>query len=147
MLVSYHYHSISRFTGNVWESDEPYKQNGTPYSTNNRIADTNMEPLYQLERYGKGLMYTIPNIPNGFYDVTLKFAEIYFGSAETRVFDVQLNGNTVIRQLDIFKEVGSFRKLDKVIQNVEITQQKLDVSFPADTATQNPKVRRSSLHE
>jgi hypothetical protein len=44
--------------------------------------------------------------------VTLKFCEPYFQAAAQRVFDVQLQGRTVVENLDIFAKVGQFAALD-----------------------------------
>ena len=62
---------------------------------------------------------TAMNIPitNGTYNVKLHFAEIYWGAAEpngdptgggtgSRVFDVDIEGQVVLNDYDIFEEVG-----------------------------------------
>ncbi|KAL4002227.1 Di-glucose binding within endoplasmic reticulum family protein [Acanthocheilonema viteae] len=62
--------------------------------------------LYQTERYHtKDFTYTVP-LPkdDGEYTLVLKFCEVYFQSSQQKVFDVLLNDEVVIAELDIFKE-------------------------------------------
>ncbi|VDK56780.1 unnamed protein product [Gongylonema pulchrum] len=64
--------------------------------------------LYQTERYHTAdFTYTLP-VPadDGEYTLVLKFCEVYFRSSDQKVFDVLLNGEVVIPELDIFKEAG-----------------------------------------
>ena len=58
-------------------------------------------------------------MPAGSYQVTLKFAEIYWTAAGQRVFNASLNGSTVLSNLDIFAEVGANTADDKVFNNVQ----------------------------
>ncbi len=57
------------------DASSGYVSGGTAYTTTNAIANTEDDVLYQSERYGN-FTYAIP-LPNGFYNVVLKFAEIY----------------------------------------------------------------------
>jgi len=49
------------------------------------------------------------------YLVTLKFAEIYWSSANRRIFNVKVGGQEVIRNLDLFAKVGKNRAYDVAI--------------------------------
>ena len=51
------------------------------------------------------LKYTF-TVENGIYEVILHFAEIYATVAGFRVFDVAVQGETVIDDLDIYNETG-----------------------------------------
>ncbi|KAJ8937210.1 hypothetical protein NQ318_006631 [Aromia moschata] len=63
--------------------------------------------LYQTERYHTNSFgYDIPVSSDGDYVLVLKFCEVYFNAPNQKVFDVLLNGNTIIRNLDIFEKVG-----------------------------------------
>ncbi|VDM49180.1 unnamed protein product [Toxocara canis] len=64
--------------------------------------------LYQTERYDiTDFSYDIPTpLEDGEYTLVMKFCEVYFQSAEQKVFDVLLNGEVIISQLDIWKEAG-----------------------------------------
>ena len=58
------------------------------------------------ERAAGGVTYLF-NLPNRVYDVTLKYAETYYTAPGDRVFNVVLNGVTVLPNFDIFKDVTS----------------------------------------
>uniref|UniRef100_A0A8R1XQ34 Malectin domain-containing protein n=1 Tax=Onchocerca volvulus TaxID=6282 RepID=A0A8R1XQ34_ONCVO len=75
-----------------------------------RLSIVRVDPhdaiLYQTERYHTDdFSYTVP-LPkdNGEYTLVLKFCEVYFQSSQQKVFDVLLNDEVVIAELDIFKE-------------------------------------------
>ena len=84
------------------------------------IAGTIDDPLYQLQRFDRPappeLTYTF-GVPNGDYTVNLLFAENWSGAwaAGVRVFSVQMEGTTVISNLDIFSEVGARTALVKSV--------------------------------
>jgi beta-galactosidase len=61
-------------------------------------------PLYDSFREGS-FSYRIP-VPNGRYHIALRFMEPTAGAAGERVFDVEVNGKTVLKSLDIYKTVG-----------------------------------------
>jgi beta-galactosidase len=71
--------------------------------------------LYDSFREGE-FSYRVP-VPNGRYRISLKFAEPYAGPAGARVFDVDVNGATVLRGFDIFAAAGG--KLKSVDRSFE----------------------------
>jgi hypothetical protein len=77
------------------------------------IAGTNDDVLYQSSRYGEptDFSYNIP-IANGTYDVTFKFAEIFYTSVGDQVFDVIMEGSIVIDNLDILTQVAQNEAYD-----------------------------------
>src|SRR5580704_5514637 len=88
-------------SGNVWAGDADYS-GGTEYATTHAISNTTTQSLYQTERYG-GFTYTFTGLPVGSpYAVTLKFSEDYWTAAGQRIFNVILNGKTVLSNFDIF---------------------------------------------
>ncbi len=92
-------------SGNVWAADK-YFSGGTTFSSTHSISNTTTQPIYQTERYN-GVTYTFTGLPAGAqYSVTLKFAELYWTAAGKRVFNVILNGTTVLSAFDIFKDAG-----------------------------------------
>jgi hypothetical protein len=66
--------------------------------------------LYQTERYGK-FSYALP-VPNGSYDVTLRFVENTYTAKNQRVFDVYVEGKLVLSSLDIYAVSGQNTALD-----------------------------------
>ena len=90
--------------GREFEADN-YFTSGNAYSNSNSIANTEDDNLYNSERYGN-FAYNLP-VNNGTYTVTLKLAEIYFSSANQRLFNVRMEGTTVESSLDIYNEAGA----------------------------------------
>lgn len=91
------------------------------------IADTEEDPLYQTVRYNVSA-YHLP-FSNGLCTVTLKFCEPHYTNAGQRVFDVKLQGKTVLENLDIFARVGKDRALDFTYENVEPNNRWIDIEF------------------
>ncbi|WP_167855723.1 malectin domain-containing carbohydrate-binding protein [Hymenobacter fodinae] len=93
----------------LFAADDYYSPRpGATYSTTASINGTNDDALYQTERYGPEgtLSYALP-VENGTYRVVLHFAEFYWNEARKRIFDVSLEGATVLDNYDIFQKVGA----------------------------------------
>lgn len=60
--------------------------------------------------------------------VTLKFAEIYWSSADRRIFNVKAGGQEIIRNLDLFAKVGKNRAYDVAIP-VSVNEGVLRIEF------------------
>ncbi|CAF1013344.1 unnamed protein product [Brachionus calyciflorus] len=92
------------------------------------------KPVYQTERYAAETFgYTIP-MPSGDgeYVLWLKFSEVWFNAPNLKVFDVALNDAIVVKDLDIFANVGRGVAHDEIIP-FQVRQNKLIVegkSFP-----------------
>jgi hypothetical protein len=92
-------------------------------------------PLFQDFRYGREqLRYAFP-VPDGEYLVELYFAEPWLGTGGGldctgwRLFDVAVNGQTVLHDLDIWKEAGHDQALKKTVK-ARVTGGELVLSFP-----------------
>lgn len=85
---------------------------GSSYAVSNTVNTanvTNPAPMsvYQSEREGT-TTYTIPNLTAGStHTVRLHFAELYFSTTGQRVFNVAVNGTTVLPNFDIIKAAGA----------------------------------------
>ncbi len=95
--------SYTDSSGRVWSADAGYS-GGTSYSTSYAIANTSVPALYQTCRYGN-FTYSF-QVPNGSYNVTLKFAELSLFGAGQRVFNVAINGAAVLTNFDIYAQAG-----------------------------------------
>ncbi len=87
---------------------------GAEAGSNNAIAlpsgDTASQAVYQTNHYGN-FTYTVPGFTAGSaHTVTLHFAETYWPSAGQRVFNVILNGSTVLPSFDIVANAGGADK-------------------------------------
>jgi hypothetical protein len=72
-----------------------------------RIPDPAPQIVYQSNRYGTAFSYTLADLkPNASYLVRLHFAELYWSAAGQRLFNVAINGQTVLSNYDIFAQAG-----------------------------------------
>jgi hypothetical protein len=93
-------------SGNVWTGDVDYSGGTEAAPITHAITKTTTQALYQTERYN-GFTYTFTGLPAGSsYAVTLKFSENYWTAAGKRLFNVTLNGTTVLSNFDIFADAG-----------------------------------------
>lgn len=103
------------------------------------ITGTDAPKIYETERYSmEGYKFTVPD---GKYTVRLHFAETYDGiTAEgERVFSVNINGQTALKDFDPFKEAGGYQKpVVKTIRDVDVTNGQLDIGFTMNI--QNPEI-------
>jgi hypothetical protein len=127
-----------------WWSPDDYFRGGQIFSREDSVVGTDDSELYEGERWGN-FSYAIP-VPPGKYSVTLHFVERRFGpnnrdkyfgpphdpnaGVGARVFSVYCNGKAIVRDLDIFKEVGENRPLIRTVDNLEPNAQgKLVLQF------------------
>ncbi len=120
--------SASTFTdgaGQIWAADT----NTSAYSVTsgdssnyaNAISGTVNDTLYQTFRYDGSPSSPLDfnfTVANGNYEVRLHFAETWSGITGTgqRVFDVLLEGQTAVNDLDVFAEAGPNAALVKTLQ-------------------------------
>ncbi len=99
----------------VWLADQPYVKGSWGFIGNaskaiySGTADKNVlgttdDPLFQTMQ--AGLTAYRFDVPRGTYEVELRFAETEFENAGQRVFDVAINGQTLLEKLDLAKETG-----------------------------------------
>jgi hypothetical protein len=81
------------------------------------------------ERWGADFSYNLP-VDDGRYEVTLRFAEIFFNADNQRIFDVALEDETVIDDLDIHAEVGADAELERTFEAV-IDDGEINLDFQA----------------
>jgi hypothetical protein len=111
--------------GEVYEADADFS-GGTIWTTTAAIAGTEDDRLYQSERYGD-FSYNVP-MDNGDYEVTLKFAEITVTGVGQRVFNVLIEGQTVLSNLDLVAKVGPNTAYDVVVP-VTVADGVLNIAF------------------
>ena len=96
---------------------------------NVKITGTTDELLYRTCRYD---LKTIKvKVPDGKYKVTLKFCEAFFKEPGQRVFDVQLQGRTVVENLDVLAKVGQCAALDLTFDEVAASGGELTIDLIA----------------
>ncbi|MDX1992965.1 MAG: malectin, partial [bacterium] len=125
--------------GVVWAADN-YFTGGRNSAYSGAIAYTADDALYTNGRStdsdSAGFSYAFP-VTNGTYSVRLHFAEIYFtgGSGRgpagnnRRVFDVEIEGATVLDNYDINAAIGPMAAEVRTF-NVNVTDGTLNITFP-----------------
>jgi len=118
-------------TGQSWAADTSYS-GGAPWTTVDYIGNTSTPALYQSSRYGQ-FAYTV-TVPNGAYNVTLKFAEISLYGVGQRTFNVAINGSPVLTNFDIFAQTGGiYIAIDKTFP-VTVSNGQIVIQFSNGTA-------------
>ena len=93
-------------------SADRFSSGGTARTVTNSISTsglTNAAPqaVYQSERFGN-VTYTFPSlVASASYTVRLHFAELFQTAAGKRLFNVAINGTTVLSSFDIFAATGA----------------------------------------
>jgi glucose/arabinose dehydrogenase len=130
--------------GQAWLADEGFNA-GDVFTTQTPIAGTNDPTLFQSERWGGPLLYHL-SVPDGSYQVNLYFADIFPGTHAmgARVFDVELQGQVVFEDVDIFAEVGGFAALVKTA-DVQVDDGQLEIKFLPKV--DNPKISAIEVFE
>ena len=119
-----------------------------PYQASQRhisddIKGTNSNELFQYFRFGRHhLWYDFP-VPDGKYRVELYFSEPWHGKGGgekddyegLRIFDVAINGETVIDDLDPLAEAGYLGSMKRVV-TAKAKNGRLHISFPEVKAGQ-----------
>ena len=141
--------SVTASSGRVFQADNYFNTGKTWKSkTFVEISGTLDDDIYQNERYdvsdGEELKYNI-DVPNGEYEVTLHFAEIYdkVYFVGGRVFTVVLEGSPVFFEMDIFAEAGPAHALVKTA-TTKVTDKVLTIEFLH--VTENPKINAIEVH-
>lgn len=110
---------------------------GQTYSRSDlAIAGASGATVYLTERYGEA-SYAIP-LSNGKYTLVLNFAETYHAAEGLRVFNVLVEGQNRLNNVDIFKLAGPNAAMSERIDDVNVTDGNLNIQFQA--VTENPKV-------
>lgn len=124
----------SNFTG-IAPAQASQRTNFEPVG---RTADW---PLFQSYRYGREQLQYHFRVPDGEYLVELYFAEPWYGIGgandckQWRVFDVAINGKTVISNLDIWKEAGALTAVKKTVRG-NVSGGLLSIQFPSVKSSQ-----------
>ncbi len=116
-------------TGASWSVDKNFTGGDGAY-TGNAVAGTPDPIIYTTARYGLygNFSYAIP-VPNGTYNLTLKFAEIRLSAKGQRVFNVVVNGATVLSNFDVVAAAGApFAAVDETFP-ITVTTGSVNIQF------------------
>ncbi|MBZ5580604.1 MAG: S8 family serine peptidase [Acidobacteriia bacterium] len=123
--------SYSDASGKLWSADYG-SSGGSSWATAQPVSNTAAQPLYQTQRWG-AFSYQFA-VPNGWYVVTLRFSETSQFGVGARIFDVGINGASVLAGFDIFAQAGGgFLALDKTFP-VTVSNGQIDIAFTPGSA-------------
>ena len=115
--------------GREWEADS-YFDGGSSVYNGDDIGNTDDDYLYQSQRGGSFFSYHIP-VEAGTYEIGLHFAELFWDSPLKRVFDIFMEGERVVDDLDIWSEAGKLQALERRV-SIGVPDGVLDIDFAAE---------------
>lgn len=127
-----YFHDLPKLDYIIAAGESAAGVHGNTQRTDGPIGNTTDPTLYrtQVEGDDQDFWVVITDIPNGRYQVTLKFAELTIENPGERVFDLAINDKTVLKCLDVLKETGGrFRALDKTVE-ADVTDHKMRIWSP-----------------
>lgn len=130
----------------LWSPDQPYRKgswgyiggsafnggnNRITYGSDKNIIGTELDPIYQTQNVG--LSAYKMDVPDGYYELNLYFSELTGGEqkealaynldnsevkekAEQRIFGLNVNGNTFLKDFNINEEYGYATAVQKTIR-------------------------------
>ena len=128
----------------TWQPDDYFSQSATGVNPNGFINYYANEDIFRTERFmNTNLTYDIP-VPAGTYEVLLYFAETWptAQASGVRTFDIELEGNTVASDFEIFKEAGANAALIKSF-TVNSSDGFMNIEFVKKN--QNPKINAIAI--
>ncbi len=127
----------------LWAADSTFVTGGSGYlggsakSTTSAVTGTSDDPLYQ--KYREAMTEYRFTIPNGSYQLTLRFAEFAARRAGSRVMRITIEGVDVETALDVYGAAGRAAALDKTYP-ATVTDGELNVVFTKVSGAYSPMV-------
>ena len=122
----------------------------TDFNQGNQFSDTSSsintsgvgesipQSVWQTCRWNASFTYTIPGLTAGTaYTVALDWAELSFQSAGARVFNVAINGSTVLSKFDVYAQVGYKTALQKQFTTTANSSGQIVIAF-TQSGADNP---------
>ncbi len=128
--------------GDKWAADQGMTGSwgyvgGSAKSSSTVVNGTSDGALYQ--KYREGMSEYQFTVPNGNYEVTLKFAEFGTTTVGDRVMKITLEGADVETGLDVYKTAGKATALDRTYQ-VTVGDGVLNIAFTKVSGRKSPMV-------
>jgi thermitase len=127
----------------VWQAEQLFTTGswgyvgGTTGSSTTAVKDTVDDFLFQ--KYRQGMSEFKFTVPNGIFQVRLRFAEFAAASVGQRVMQITLEGTTVEDALDLYAVAGSAAALDRSY-TVNVSDGILNIGFAQAGGTLAPVV-------
>ncbi|KJF45134.1 endo-1,4-beta-xylanase [Draconibacterium sediminis] len=118
---------------------------GNSYSTTAAVQAVSDAKIYQSERWSDYLAYAIPAESGKNYKLTLKFAEIYFGSGNSRVFNVKVENQLFLQNYDVYTEAGGKNIAVDTALTILATDNQINIELTS--VTDNVAIKGIQLEE
>ncbi|MFH1928156.1 MAG: malectin domain-containing carbohydrate-binding protein [Chloroflexota bacterium] len=127
-------------SGNLWQRDRQYTTRymgyvgGAAVSSTAPIGNTTDDVIYQTQRAGLSAyrFWVSDGIFAGEFEVELRFAELTATAAGQRSFDVVIEGQTVVSDLDLYATAGPLTAYDRIFPVILSDENDtLDIEFVA----------------
>ncbi len=112
----------------VWDYSKEYGRVGgytVTQQSGTQFQGTLQPEIYETEL--RDITFYNIRLAEGIYNITLLLAETEYSAANQRVFDVYCEGQLYFNNLDIYNEAGSFTALEKVIENLTVSDGLLEL--------------------
>ena len=121
----------------VWTSDQAYQTSGWGFvgndakaiSTGRNVFGSLDDPLFQT--MSEGLTAYKFDVPDGDYEIELRFVEPKFKESRQRVFDVGINRQKVLENLDLVKENGLLQSFTRKFRVAAQNKRGIAIEFAA----------------
>ena len=111
-----------------WAEDKLYgHEDGSYRSVNEDIADTDLDSIYAS--YLCRLVSYKVRLTDGIYRIKMMFSESYYEEPEKRVFDIYVEGDKVVQNLDIYATAGRNAAYDLIFENITVSDGILNINF------------------
>ena len=128
--------SAASFDGVSYRADE-FFTGGTPNSTTDAVQGAGGSSVMQSERYGESFSYESP-LDNGYYDVQLSFVELYQTAANSRSFNVSIEGsNLFANDIDLFATAGHDVLYQPPVKSIDLTDGALSITVTREAGNAN----------
>lgn len=127
----------------IWAKDKAFVTGswgyvgGSAKSNSTAVNGTTDDLLYQ--KYREGMTEYRFTVPNGTYQVTLKFAEFGTTTVGDRVIRITIEGTDVETSLDVYRQVGKATALDKAYATT-VNDGILNIAFAKVSGRKSPMV-------
>jgi hypothetical protein len=118
--------------GQRWCADYGLQGTSNPIASTSNISGTKEDGLYRTARSGAAFGYSLP-LPDGTYDVILHAAELVHDTPGQRVFDVSLEGVSVLQDIDLVALVGKEFAWTSPAVRVVVTGGRLEIDLAGST--------------
>ena len=144
---------VSASDGPDWSGDtsqyvsggETYDSDSGTVSLDSSVPSGTPTELFNTEQYGDQQWTFSDDIQSGQeYDVRLYFAEVFHDSENQRVFDVELEGQTVLNDYDIYADVGGDTG---TMKSYTVTPTDGSIGLNLTTETENAKISAIEIVE